>query len=794
MATQSLSPEKTNFARLFLAISDVCTESLRVVLLRDVPCQNIKQAIIARWGLQYHSPKFDKYPYSVLFPNHQLDPNFSVSDCDLSLLYFLIRNVSLVRQPSLGWGKSVMNNPQDTSIGANVERLHELRNTVIHLQESRLSNQEFTSYWTKMRDCVTVIDTYLGGTTYQQKLDLLKTADMDPDYANRLIESFRTNLQDMQAEQNEHGQTLSDIREVLSQGFQDSKTADDRTIEGLSEVKDLIKDENRQLPQIAKDVNETKNIVKAIHKHLEGKANENDQKQPQLNGDQGVRTENATSYQDQHESEISLEKHDSRDSENTTNGNKNRVEKTDDESSRSESHLAPGQDAKLCITKQYAFLKTNLTRENGLVIAKCLLDQTLLSQDVYDRMANTCCARRHPIDMLLKKVIHGDKEEIIEAFFKRLKYECPKIARAVKETIITDKDRTRFAQLDARGIVTGGLFQKMWSGISECDVNFFKYHLCESEEVVEHITDVMLSRLHFSILDHCRILDCPTSVAMISVLFETMKLCKCDAVTELSDVVNPRLYQKWMESRSTQDRWWWRLFRWIQQSKLVINGIFKSEEIELKEVTIGSIILKFIAGVNFSVDLLTPETLKMKIKTLLKRGCLKSETEPWGVAHITVYIESPPNKDREEIHIYIDFPATDVSKEAEDHQAEMRIRNKEIMLEEMSPARLTQWILEQPCIEKSHRHLLESKLSERGLFRQEEMTVLLDFINGLENGDHLLEKYCEKNDPYVYNKVYRRHQESHSQQEIPGHRTAVTYVKGGGLQELFSFSIIINDE
>ncbi|KAL3867114.1 hypothetical protein ACJMK2_044344 [Sinanodonta woodiana] len=472
-----------------------------------------------------------------------------------------------------------------------------------------------------------------------------------------------------------------------------------------------------------------------------------------------------------------------------------------------------------------------MTRENGLGIAKCLLDQTLLSQDTYDRMASTCCARRHSIDILLKKVINGSKEGIV-TFFNSLKVECPLIARAVIDTTITHKDRSKFAQL-ARRRVTGGPIMRF--GISERDVTFFKYHLCESEEVVEHIADVMLSRFHFSILDHSGIVECPTSRERISVLFQTMHLYKLCVVTEFHGVVKPKLYQQWMESRSTQGSRWSGLYRWIKKAKPAIDDSFKSEEIQLKKVEGDSFVLRFITGVNFSVDLLKPESLEMKIKTLLKRGCLESKTEPKRVAHITVYIDSPVNKVQstflqkvEGTFVYPNahvlhgklfivirkHPKTnnfghglnpyhnksrtsqnDNLSQGKHHQAEMKNRNRDIMLEEMNPARLKKWMLEQPCIEIAHIDMLESKLSEQDLFRQEEMTLILDCINGLENGDKLLEKYSETNDLYVYNKVFRKHQESHSQQEeIPGHRAAVTYVKGGGLQELFSFSIIFNDE
>ncbi|KAL3867115.1 hypothetical protein ACJMK2_044345 [Sinanodonta woodiana] len=732
MATQSLPPEMTSYARLLFAIKDVCTKCLRDVLLHNVPGQDIKQAII---GHQCNSTMLKQKPFTMLFQNNQLDPNFSVSDCEISLLYSLIRNVSSVQPPSLGWGPSYLNNPQDTSVGANVERLHHVRNTVIHLRDPSVSRQDFDSYWTIIRDCLTALDTHLGGTTYQDRLDSLETVDLDPDQVRQLIQDNHNILQDLQAGQRAQDQTLSVIREEQYQRF--------------SEVND-------KLAPIAED-------VKVVRELWEGKAKENGRTQPQLNSDQGVRTVNTTSNQD-------------------INGG--------DEIG----DLASGMDGKLCITKQYAFIKVNLTRESGLAIAKCLLDQSLLCQDAYDRMGNTCCARRHPIDILLKKVIHGSTEEIIEAFFKRLKVECPLIARAVKETTITEMDRLRFSQIEACGIETGGPFGILRPGISERDVNFFKYHLCESEEVIEHITDVMLSRFHFSILDHSNIIDCPRAVDMISALFKAMQFYELDVAAELCDVVKPELYQKWMASRSTQGSWLDGLYQWIKRSMPEIRS-FQSEEIELTDVERGSIILIFSTGENFSVDLLKPESLKMKIKTLLTRGCFESKTELKSVALISVYIESPPNKGLEEIHIYIDFPATDASIEADDHQAELRIRNRDIMLEEMNPARLKQWIFDQPCIENTHRDMLESKLSGKVLLRQEEMTVLLDFINEHENSDHLLEKYCETNERYVYNTIYQKHQKSHSQpEEIPGHKAAVTYVEGGGLQELFSFSIIFNDE
>ncbi|KAK3611678.1 hypothetical protein CHS0354_012048 [Potamilus streckersoni] len=210
MAAPPISSEATNYARLCLAFRTTCADCLGDILQKNVPLGygNIYQAVAAKRSQLVQQLKKDQF--SMIFPQQSQQPQFVVADCDTSLLYSLIRNVSSVNAPLSGWGKPV--SPGDTSLGANVERLRSYRNKIIHSETRMMSSNEFNTIWADVKQCIINIEAVLGGVQHQQSFDNLKTADMDPDFINREITEVGKLLRHIQEKQILQEDCLDEIR------------------------------------------------------------------------------------------------------------------------------------------------------------------------------------------------------------------------------------------------------------------------------------------------------------------------------------------------------------------------------------------------------------------------------------------------------------------------------------------------------------------------------------------------------------------------------------------------------
>ncbi|KAK3594832.1 hypothetical protein CHS0354_002883 [Potamilus streckersoni] len=187
-----ITQEHINHFRLCNALTTVCADALRVILLTQFPAQhkNICQALLASQTiLTKGGTKVGKKQKALLnqdqsqrvFPDPKGRYIGAVEQYDITLLYTLIRNVSSVSPPTPGWGSPPTDNPMDTTLGASVERIRLYRNSISgHSADGKISQQQFEDYWNLIGNVLCDIETIIGDHGYQEELEKRRTQVIIP--------------------------------------------------------------------------------------------------------------------------------------------------------------------------------------------------------------------------------------------------------------------------------------------------------------------------------------------------------------------------------------------------------------------------------------------------------------------------------------------------------------------------------------------------------------------------------------------------------------------------------------
>ncbi|KAL3887772.1 hypothetical protein ACJMK2_000165, partial [Sinanodonta woodiana] len=188
-----ITQEHINHARLCNALTTVCSNSLREILLTNVPMPHtdIYKAILANEARL--KKQLNKDQVKLVFPDPQGLTTGKVEEFDTSLLYTIIRNVSLVSAPSNGWGKPPNdNNPRDTTLGASVERIRIYRNHISgHSVDGKISQPDFEDYWAEIDEVLHDIEIVIGNHGYLEDLEKRKNQAITPHEAHELQKIFQ---------------------------------------------------------------------------------------------------------------------------------------------------------------------------------------------------------------------------------------------------------------------------------------------------------------------------------------------------------------------------------------------------------------------------------------------------------------------------------------------------------------------------------------------------------------------------------------------------------------------------
>ncbi|KAL3855983.1 hypothetical protein ACJMK2_015180 [Sinanodonta woodiana] len=169
-----ITREHINHSRLCVAIITICGKAMRTILKTypPAPHRTIEKAILGNKAKligrtvdkkgKWSKGVLDSYQSEKLFPDPARKDATSVEKLDISLQYSLIKNITNIKPLSTTWGVVPEDNPRDTSLGANVERIHIFRNSICHSVDGLISQEDFEDYWNKIESVIHDIDEKTG--------------------------------------------------------------------------------------------------------------------------------------------------------------------------------------------------------------------------------------------------------------------------------------------------------------------------------------------------------------------------------------------------------------------------------------------------------------------------------------------------------------------------------------------------------------------------------------------------------------------------------------------------------
>lgn len=176
-----LTEENTNLARVAQMILGPCINVLRDVLWKEISPSNLEtkvRAYIAKTKKPLINPHQETLVYGKDYSNF-----------DVTLLYFLLRNMCSIQPHSNKWGNNP--NPGDKSVSANIERIRLIRNEYGHNSERSMSDTDFNIKYQYIWYIVQELEKYLGTSTkYQDEVKELETCTMDPTHSEKNIKEL----------------------------------------------------------------------------------------------------------------------------------------------------------------------------------------------------------------------------------------------------------------------------------------------------------------------------------------------------------------------------------------------------------------------------------------------------------------------------------------------------------------------------------------------------------------------------------------------------------------------------
>ena len=170
-------------------------DALREILLFKVPTgfNDIYGAIKANRGTLFGMRQLRQEQLSLIYPDPLYRYTGTVDQFDITLLYTLIRNLSSVQAPVTGWNQPPDDNPRDTSLGANVERIRSCRNKVSgHSIDGKLDNQCFETYWQEIGEMIDDIENAIGDKGFKDALERRRKQVITPKEAQLLQMQIKT--------------------------------------------------------------------------------------------------------------------------------------------------------------------------------------------------------------------------------------------------------------------------------------------------------------------------------------------------------------------------------------------------------------------------------------------------------------------------------------------------------------------------------------------------------------------------------------------------------------------------
>ncbi|XP_071146852.1 uncharacterized protein [Mytilus edulis] len=114
----------------------------------------------------------------------------SYDSMDITLIYKLLRQLSLISPPTHGWG----NKPEkaDIKLADDVERIRHYRNHLAHRCNTNIGKDEFDDYFDKFRDIGCRMDlNFFNKTNYERLIVMHKTCSMDKQMQTKYMNALK---------------------------------------------------------------------------------------------------------------------------------------------------------------------------------------------------------------------------------------------------------------------------------------------------------------------------------------------------------------------------------------------------------------------------------------------------------------------------------------------------------------------------------------------------------------------------------------------------------------------------
>ena len=190
----TINQGRTNYARLGLVVVNIFPNILREIMRNIILPESLYRQI-----RKQHKKKLSVFDKMTDEERASLNTliNGTYDNIDFTLLYKWIRSLSILDDPTQGWGKQPTNT--DVTISDDVERLRFARNKIVHRIKADIDLTEMNDYFSNIVNIAQRIDTNLG------KLP-------DQGFAREIL-NYQTHCMDSEMEQ-KYYQALKDIEDI----------------------------------------------------------------------------------------------------------------------------------------------------------------------------------------------------------------------------------------------------------------------------------------------------------------------------------------------------------------------------------------------------------------------------------------------------------------------------------------------------------------------------------------------------------------------------------------------------
>ena len=180
---------RTNYARLGLVVVDIFQK-----MFREIMRSNIAPGVLSIQIKKQHKNNSSVFKRMTHEERVSLDTltGGTYDYIDFTLLYRLMRSLSIINKPTEGWG--IPPKKTDITISDDVERLRFIRNRIIHRSNAEIEFTEMIKCFSNI-DCITQrIDTYLCKLPDQgffRKVRNLRTCCIDPEMKQKYYQDLK---------------------------------------------------------------------------------------------------------------------------------------------------------------------------------------------------------------------------------------------------------------------------------------------------------------------------------------------------------------------------------------------------------------------------------------------------------------------------------------------------------------------------------------------------------------------------------------------------------------------------